>query len=170
MAAAQVGYKNEVTASAQALHDNVTANHQELYVALASGGLDPDVDSTVHTRQLSDAIEQGRALSTNSVEGRVLLEKAEVILQLRTAVAASKWEDVQVALQKAGTLEIARPEVQAARDKLQQRKKVIDVAVKLRQAMEAADAELLRTYLQDAYRCEVSAGQELFDTIYQAQV
>ena len=168
--AIEVDYRAEIVDQAKSIFAAVTSSHRRLYLALSTGGMThPWLMSEINCKELADALDEAKHLTTNSVDGRALMEKAEVIYDLRRALTRESWDDVEAAIERAGNLEIARPEIFAAKEVLTEMRLVISIKNKLQLAIDRADIEMLRANLAEAYRLHPSAGTPVLDLVYQGQ-
>ena len=148
----------EAEEAREVLHGVVEAR-ERIAEALASGGC--EMHATEIRRPATDvlaaAVSFAKALPANSEEGRRDLAKADAVLALRRAWLADDWPAVAAAAKAAGDLEVARPEVAAAREMLKHRGDVESCAAGLTAGLAASDKRALRQGLDDARRLGMTA-------------
>ena len=119
--------------------------------------------STIAVDFLEQSMQPVRQLRELTADGKQLLTKAELLLGLRKALIDSRWADVEDIVAQSMQLDIATPEVQAARDKLKYRVEVDACTAQLDSAIMAVDTTLLHAARQEAYRLTILELREACD-------
>jgi hypothetical protein len=116
--------------------------------------------SSIDTAALDLAISNSRGLEWNSEHGASLLETAQVIAQLRSALKETDWSNVESILSAASERHRGHPELASAAAKLAFRKSVLGVLDQLKPAIESLDLDRLEAILPLADGLNVGDDQK----------
>ena len=108
----------------QELYQDIEACAARLDKCLDEGSQRSWETESISFAELGLAIDAARKLPANSVDGKLLLRKAELTYALRRALSEESWEDVEQTIGRAAGLEMAA-EFQDAADKIATRAAVI---------------------------------------------
>ena len=133
---------------------------KKLEDALSVGAAKDWDHSIIVTTALDLAISNCRGLEWNSEHGTSLLETAQVILKLRSALKETDWSNVESILSAASERHRGHPELASAAAKLAFRKSVLGVLDQLNPAIESLDLDRLEAILPHADGLNVSDDQK----------
>jgi hypothetical protein len=114
----------------------------------------------IDASSLELAIANCRGLDWNSEHGASLLETAQVIWELRSALKENDWSKVESTLVAASEIHHAHPELASAQAQLDFRKSVLNLLDHLKPAIESLDLDRLQEILPLADKLKVGDDQK----------
>ena len=133
---------------------------KKLERALGAGAAKDWDHLVIDTAALNLAIADCRGLDWNSEHGASLLETAQVIWKLRSALKESDWSKVESTISAASEIHRAQPELASAQQKLGFRTSVLNLLDQLKPAIESLDLDRLQEVLPLADKFKVGDHQK----------